>query len=72
MLNVGSAHVGEFGSAEAIAQAKGELVESLQADGVVVLNADDPLVGADGLPYDGPRPHVRRAGDVASATCDAR
>lgn len=49
VLNVGSAHLGEFGSADAIAVAKGELVESLPtaADGgVAVLNADDPQVAA--------------------------
>lgn len=44
VLNVGSAHIGEFGSRDAIAQAKGELVEALPGDGVAVLNADDELV----------------------------
>jgi UDP-N-acetylmuramoyl-tripeptide--D-alanyl-D-alanine ligase len=44
VLNIGTAHLGEFGSREAIAEAKGELVESVAPSGHVVLNADDPLV----------------------------
>ncbi len=47
VLNVGSAHLGEFGSREAIAEAKGELIEELPAateGGVAVLNIDDPVV----------------------------
>jgi UDP-N-acetylmuramoyl-tripeptide--D-alanyl-D-alanine ligase len=44
VLNVGKAHLGEFGSQEDIARAKGEIVEALAPDGLAVLNADDPLV----------------------------
>jgi len=47
VLNVGSAHLSEFGTVETIARAKGELVEALPAaaaGGVAVLNADDQLV----------------------------
>ena len=42
VLNVGSAHVGEFGGRDRIAVAKGELVEAARTG--AVLNADDPLV----------------------------
>ena len=54
VLNVGSAHLGEFGSVEAIAEAKGELAAAVpeagncnpDRDGVAILNADDPRVRA--------------------------
>jgi UDP-N-acetylmuramoyl-tripeptide--D-alanyl-D-alanine ligase len=55
VLNVGSAHLGEFGSVENIAVAKGELVEA--ATSLAVLNADDPLVA--GMAARTPHPVVR-------------
>ncbi|MBI2303666.1 MAG: UDP-N-acetylmuramoyl-tripeptide--D-alanyl-D-alanine ligase [Chloroflexi bacterium] len=48
VTNVGHSHFGRLGSLERIAQAKGELVESLPSDGVAVLNGDDPRVKAMG------------------------
>ncbi|MFF8618249.1 UDP-N-acetylmuramoyl-tripeptide--D-alanyl-D-alanine ligase [Streptomyces sp. NPDC015350] len=46
VTNVGTAHLGEFGGQEQIAQAKGEIVEALPAGGLAVLNSDDPRVRA--------------------------
>lgn len=46
VLNVGTAHLGEFGGREGIAQAKGEIIEALEPQGWAVLNADDELVAA--------------------------
>lgn len=46
VLNVGTAHLGEFGGVDNIAQAKGELIEALDADGWAVLNLGDQRVAA--------------------------
>ena len=46
VLNVGTAHLGEFGSREVIAATKSELAQSVPASGVVILNADDTAVAA--------------------------
>jgi UDP-N-acetylmuramoyl-tripeptide--D-alanyl-D-alanine ligase len=42
VLVVGSAHLGEFGSVEAIAQTKGELIDSLPDSGIAILGSYDP------------------------------
>jgi len=46
VLNVGTAHLGEFGSRDAIAATKSELVQAVPATGVAILNVDDPAVAA--------------------------
>jgi UDP-N-acetylmuramoyl-tripeptide--D-alanyl-D-alanine ligase len=46
VLNVGTAHLGEFGSREVIAATKAELPQAVPASGVVVLNVDDAAVAA--------------------------
>jgi UDP-N-acetylmuramoyl-tripeptide--D-alanyl-D-alanine ligase len=68
VLNVGSAHLGEFGSAEVIATSKGELVEALPAGGTAVLNSDDARVAGMA-----PRTRARVVTTgVTSATADVR
>lgn len=43
-VNVGNAHIGHFGSVEAIAEAKAEILEDATSSTLVVANADDELV----------------------------
>ena len=45
-LNVGHAHLSEFGSQEGVAEAKSEILAALPANGVAVVNADDARVMA--------------------------
>lgn len=42
--NIGMSHIGNLGSQENILKAKLEMLEGLNPDGTVVLNADDPLL----------------------------
>ncbi|HSN73739.1 MAG TPA: UDP-N-acetylmuramoyl-tripeptide--D-alanyl-D-alanine ligase [Anaerolineae bacterium] len=46
VTNVGPVHLERLGTVERIAQAKAELVQALPANGVAVLNMDEPLVAA--------------------------
>ena len=68
VLNVGTAHVGEFGTREAIGIAKAELVQGLPATGFAVLNADDPIVSGMASQT---QAHVIRVGSSAQATVRA-
>ena len=42
--NAGTAHIGELGSVDAIARAKGEIFEGLDTLGTAILNSDDAFV----------------------------
>ena len=46
VLNVGTAHLGEFGTRDAIAATKAELPQAVPPSGVVILNVDDAAVAA--------------------------
>ncbi|MCA5893150.1 UDP-N-acetylmuramoyl-tripeptide--D-alanyl-D-alanine ligase [Isoptericola sp. NEAU-Y5] len=65
VLAVGTAHVGKFGSVEAIAATKAEMVAGALPGGTVVLNADDQRVAAMAAGADGRR--VVTFGTIPSA-----
>jgi len=45
ITNVGAAHLEGFGDMNGVARAKGEIIETLGANGVAILNADDAFFG---------------------------
>lgn len=67
VLNVGSAHLGEFGSVEAIEAAKGELPAALGPGGAAVLNLDDERVARMASRTAGRVVGVRASGSGAGA-----
>ena len=66
--NVGEAHIGYFGSAEAIADAKAEILEEATAGTLLVANADDARVMARVPAFRG---RIVRFGTAAGATVRA-
>lgn len=56
---VGAAHLEGLGTIESVARAKGELFERMPADGVAVVNDDDPLIKSICEPLAGARRKVR-------------
>ncbi len=45
ITNVGAAHIEGFGDIQGVAKTKGEIIETLAADGVAVINRDDVFYG---------------------------
>ncbi|MFV0633239.1 UDP-N-acetylmuramoyl-tripeptide--D-alanyl-D-alanine ligase [Demequina sp.] len=73
VLTVGSAHLGGYGSPEALAEEKATLVDGLVAGGVAVLNADDARVApmAARVALAGKGQHVDTFGTAPDATVRA-
>ncbi len=70
VLNVGTAHLGEFGSRDAIARTKAELPQAVPPSGAVVLNVDDPAVAAMAGVTAARVVRVSRARDTGSGPSD--
>ena len=67
VLVVGSAHIGEFGSREAIARTKSEIINSLPEHGVAILGTYDPYT-----PHMGEGSARKRITFGEKNTCDVR
>lgn len=65
VTTIALAHAELFGDLEAIAEAKGELIEALPKNGIAILNADDPLVAAMSRRAEADVLTFGEAGDVA-------
>lgn len=67
ITNIGRAHIGLLGSREAIARAKAELWQHINPKGVMLVNADEPLIVemASGFP-------IRKVTFGHAETCDVR
>lgn len=63
-INVGDAHIGNFASRDALADAKAEILDGASAADVLVCNADDPFVMARVPPFVG---RVITFGEAAEA-----
>ena len=65
VLMVGHAHMGGFGSVEAVARAKSEIIQGLRSSGVAILNADDPRTMAMAELAPGPVSYVPTTSSLA-------
>ena len=44
ITNIGSSHIENLGSREAIRDAKLEIIKGMKEDGILILNGDEPLL----------------------------
>ncbi len=72
LLNVGPAHLERFLSVEAVAEAKGEMLEVMPAEAVFVFNRDDPRVQALAKLWKGPKRSFGYSREAEIRLLDAR
>ncbi len=68
LTNASAAHLAQLGTVEEVALAKSELAEAIPADGLLVLNADDPIL----WPMNRGRPVPIRSYALENAEADLR